>query len=109
MSVPWGQSAAEEIEHHAWCLWLPFLLEGKAGQVRATGSDQGEIKNCVFKIYTYDQSYSHGIVDRYHWITISRKDPVEEKNHKEEIAPDACRAEGGRASVQRLYLSEGGG
>ena len=81
-----GQSAAEEIEHHARCLWLPFLLDGQAGQVEGDRVVIKEIKNCVFKIYTYDQSYSHGIVDRYHWITISRKDPVEEKNHKEEIA-----------------------
>ena len=29
------------------------------------------IKNHVFVIHPYDQCYSHGIVDRYHWITIT--------------------------------------
>lgn len=29
------------------------------------------VKNHVFVIHPYDQCYSHGIVDRYHWITIT--------------------------------------
>ena len=38
------------------------------------------IKQYTFHIYTYDQTYSNGIVDRYHWITIShsRKGQSEE-------------------------------
>ena len=35
-----------------------------------------EIQQYVFKIYTYDQRYSNGIVDRYHWITIAPREPA---------------------------------
>ena len=42
------------------------------------------IKNYIFKIYTYDQTYSNGIVDRYHWITISA--PKKEKVSSEKTA-----------------------
>lgn len=42
------------------------------------------IKNYIFKIYTYDQTYSNGIVDRYHWITILA--PKQEKISSEKTA-----------------------
>ncbi|MDD3402377.1 MAG: helix-turn-helix transcriptional regulator [Hespellia sp.] len=66
----WGNSITEEISTTMPCNWLPFLLGDATGvnhvQTRV-------IKNYIFKIYTYDQTYSNGIVDRYHWITISIK------------------------------------
>ena len=31
------------------------------------------IKGYIFKIYTYEQTYQHGIIDRYHWITLSQE------------------------------------
>lgn len=43
------------------------------------------IKNMVFKIYTYDQSYSHGIIDRYHWITISKQKEETEASKKKSL------------------------
>ena len=66
-----GEAIVGQVEGNEPCLWLPFLLEGavEAGKVLTK-----EIRNCIFKIYTYDQSYSHGIIDRYHWITILIKE-----------------------------------
>lgn len=75
-----GPSAADQIENGEACLWLPFLLEGGAEAGRIVVK---EIKNCVFKIYTYDQSYSHGIIDRYYWITILQKDMASSKKIEE--------------------------
>lgn len=70
-----GDGAVAELKGGATCSWLPFLLGDAA--------DQGEnhvqtrvIQNYVFKIYTYDQRYSNGIVDRYHWITLAPREPV---------------------------------
>lgn len=73
LKVLLGPFIEEQMRSQQPCTWLPFLLEG--GEVNA-GADYVQtrvIKNLVFKIYTYDQGYSHGIVDRYHWITISEK------------------------------------
>lgn len=36
-------------------------------------------KNYVMKIHTYNQRYSNGIVDKYHWITITAKKGCEEQ------------------------------
>ena len=74
-----GQSVADQIENREVCLWLPFLLDE---QETSAGGDRvviKKIKNCVFRIYSYDQRYSHGIVDRYHWITISQEDSAGQK------------------------------
>lgn len=66
-----GNSVVNQVNSHTPCLWLPFLLEGAVEEDKISTK---EIRNCIFKIYTYDQSYSHGIIDRYHWITISQKE-----------------------------------
>lgn len=69
-----GASIAEQISSSKPCNWLPFLL-GNEGEGLTTSRVQTRvIKNYIFKIYTYDQSYSNGIIDIYHWITISQKD-----------------------------------
>lgn len=62
-----GEDAAASLNGDSPCLWLPFLLEGDGG-----GEEHREktVRGYVFGIYTYDREYSHGIVDRYHWITI---------------------------------------
>lgn len=76
-----GEAVEEQIDPSAQCNWLPFLL---GGEMEAQGESRVQIrliKNYIFKIYTYDQTYSNGIVDRYHWITISLK-----KEKKEEDA-----------------------
>lgn len=64
-----GPGAGRAIDSDGPCIWLPFLLEGteKGGAVAKAKI----IKGYVFRIYNYDQQYSHGIVDRYHWITMS--------------------------------------
>lgn len=61
------------------CSWLPFLLGSELNHSEDLVQTR-LIRNYIFKIYTYDQRYSNGIVDRYHWITIARKEttPKEE-------------------------------
>lgn len=68
-----GQSIVEQISSTSPCSWLPFLLGGAEDSITENRVQTRVIKNYIFKIYTYDQSYSNGIIDRYHWITISRK------------------------------------
>lgn len=73
-----GPEAENQIGGSTPCTWLPFLIEGRE-PVNIEDPAQERVKTKVirgyiFKIYTYDQSYSHGIIDRYHWITISEKE-----------------------------------
>jgi DNA-binding CsgD family transcriptional regulator len=68
-----GPSITEQISSTSPCSWLPFLLGGEEDNITENRVQTRVIKNYIFKIYTYDQSYSNGIIDRYHWITISRK------------------------------------
>ena len=79
-----GASAAEQISSTRPCSWLPFLLGGEDENITPDYVQTRVIKNYIFKIYTYDQTYSNGIVDRYHWITISKKE--------EKKSPDDFRA-----------------
>ena len=65
------------------CTWLPFLLSSEDDSVNEDSVQIRVVKNYIFKIYTYDQTYSNGIVDRYHWITISQKE--ENKSSSEQI------------------------
>lgn len=69
-----GSSITEQISNTSLCSWLPLLLGGEEDNIKPNNFQTRVIKNYVFKIYTYDQSYSNGIIDRYHWITISRKE-----------------------------------
>ena len=69
-----GTEIVHQLNSATPCTWLPFLL-GTSDDVNPEDHVQTRvIKNYVFKIYTYDQRYSNGIVDRYHWITISQKE-----------------------------------
>lgn len=45
------------------------------------------IRDYIFKIYTYDQRYSNGIVDRYHWITIARAEQPAAAGKNSETLP----------------------
>lgn len=71
-----GAAVAEQLGGADPCSWLVFLI-GEIGEPDASGSaarvQVREVNGFVFKIYTFDQSYSNGIVDRYHWITIAKK------------------------------------
>lgn len=68
-----GPTVQEQMSSTSPCSWLPFLLGGEEENEPANRVRTRVIQDYVFKIYTYDQSYSNGIVDRYHWITISKK------------------------------------
>ncbi|GAX04138.1 putative HTH-type transcriptional regulator/MT0914 [Secundilactobacillus pentosiphilus] len=69
-----GSAIAQQIGGQEPCNWLPFLL-GTSGEQESSYPQTRIIKNYVFKIHTFDQVYSNGIVDRYHWITIAKEKP----------------------------------
>lgn len=69
-----GPVITEQMSSTTPCSWLPFLLGGEEETTRSDRVQTKIIKNYIFKIYTYDQTYSNGIIDRYHWITIAKKD-----------------------------------
>lgn len=76
------------------CSWLPFLL----GSENAHTENRVQIRvirDYIFKIYTYDQRYSNGIVDRYHWITIARAEqpPKAEEPEQQGTGQPLTRAE----------------
>lgn len=75
-----GSAAVKQISSETPCNWLPFLLGSDAEETGENEVLTRVIKQYTFHIYTYDQTYSNGIVDRYHWITIShsRKGQSEE-------------------------------
>ncbi|MGN1167914.1 MAG: response regulator transcription factor [Lachnospiraceae bacterium] len=73
-----GESVEGQIDSSAQCSWLPFLLGGETEECGENLVRTRLIKNYIFKIYTYDQTYSNGIVDRYHWITISLRNREDE-------------------------------
>ncbi|EOI55437.1 response regulator transcription factor [Enterococcus gilvus] len=76
-----GSTAIDQISDTEPCSWLPFLL-GEEKPNSSTAVRTRIVHNLVFKIYNYDQTYSNGIIDRYHWITISKK---EEQNFSKEL------------------------
>lgn len=76
-----GSAAAEQISSTSPCSWLPFLLGGQDDNTTSDYVQTRIIKDYIFKIYTYDQTYSNGIIDRYHWITISRKEEEKTSFH----------------------------
>lgn len=69
-----GPHVKTQMEKKEPCLWLPFLLNIDYEKDGIELVRIKEVRNKEFYIYNYDQSYSHGIIDRYHWITISSKD-----------------------------------
>ena len=79
-------AAAEGLDGSRPCSWLPFLL----GSERDHAENRVQtrvIRDYIFKIYTYDQRYSNGIVDRYHWITISRVESSAANDRSGEALP----------------------
>ena len=99
-----GEAMVEHIDSSTPCSWLPFLLGGEEDVQAEDRVQTRVIKNYIFKIYTYDQTYSNGIIDRYHWITISKK---KEQSTSASPAPksiSACRTEGGGTDVSGIDL-----
>jgi DNA-binding NarL/FixJ family response regulator len=80
MSDILGTDIAKQISSEVPCSWLPFLLGGEENSDAEHSVRMRVIRDYIFKIYTYDQSYSNGIIDRYHWITISRKNQEKAAN-----------------------------
>jgi DNA-binding CsgD family transcriptional regulator len=78
-----GTAIAAQIENEEPCLWVPFLVCSEDENAAENEPAVRKIKNLIFKIHTYDQSYSHGIVDRYHWIGISQQDAAKHKTSEE--------------------------
>lgn len=74
-----GDAVGEQISSDTPSFWLPFLL-GEEKNTEEQTIKTRVIHNCIFKIYTFDQTYSNGIIDRYHWITISQKNIGTETN-----------------------------
>ncbi|KAF1295986.1 helix-turn-helix transcriptional regulator [Enterococcus sp. JM4C] len=74
-----GTEIDEQLSSASPCSWLPFLLGGEAYELSEDRVQTKVIRDYIFKIYTYDQCYSNGIVDRYHWITIKNKNQSEKK------------------------------
>ena len=71
--------------NHAAKVCLDDILGGAADGL--DGSRPWVIRDYIFKIYTYDQRYSNGIVDRYHWITIARAEQPAAAGKNSEALP----------------------
>lgn len=82
-----GGTIAEQISSTAPCNWLSFLFGGETERVTMNNVQTRIIKNYLFKIYTYDQMYSNGIIDRYHWITISKNSKEKSSDYPRENLP----------------------
>lgn len=82
-----GTSVAEQISNRTSCSWLPFLLGSETENSAGARAQTRVIKDYIFKIYTYNQVYSNGIVDCYHWITISNRKVKKKIDWKESILP----------------------
>ena len=76
-----GNYVADQLKRSQPCAWLPMLI-GNSKEQKAGTAFTSETAGYHCKSYTYDQSYTHGIVDRYHWVVISRKGE-EEKESRE--------------------------
>ena len=78
--------AADGLDGSRPCSWLPFLLGSELGHAENRVQTR-VIRDYIFKIYTYDQRYSNGIVDRYHWITIARAEQPATAGKNSEALP----------------------
>ena len=78
--------AAEGLDGSRPCSWLPFLLGSELDHAENRVQTR-VIRDYIFKIYTYDQRYSNGIVDRYHWITIARAEQPAANDRSGEALP----------------------
>lgn len=67
-----GISIIKQLNGEIPCHWITVLLELK--QENASITKTCILKNYLFTVHTYNQSYSNGIIDRYYWITISRNE-----------------------------------
>lgn len=66
-----GKSIEEDLSSTNSCNWLYLLLGNDIVDTQTRS-----IKEYIFKINTYNQTYSNGIIDKYYWITISKKEEL---------------------------------
>lgn len=87
-----GAAMPEQFGGAEPCGWLPFLLGSESEETSEQQVLTRVIQGYIFKVYTYDQTYSNGIVDKYHWITISQK-TAEPHRHVPKINQSLTHAE----------------
>ncbi len=68
-----GHSIEEQLEYENTNYWLNLILGNDEGEVEHEKVRFRNVKDYVFRIQTHDQFYSNNIIDRYHWITITRE------------------------------------
>ena len=78
-----GLPMTESFDQTMQYSWIPFLLQTETAKRQSNLIHEHTIKDYTLKSCTYDQRYSNGIVDRYHWITLTKKgmDVIKSKTH----------------------------
>lgn len=71
-----GPLVGEEFTNRAAGSWLPILF-GNMPEITDAGVYIRKIQEYVLKIHVYNRTYSNGIIDRYHWITIENREEVQ--------------------------------
>lgn len=68
-----GSSIYEKIHNEMPADFLLFLLASDRSDNNDHESWERVIKGYHFKVYTYNQKYSNGIIDRYYWVTMGNR------------------------------------
>lgn len=95
------------------CTWLPFLLEN---QQDVSDSRTKTIKGFQFKINTWNQTYHHGIIETYYWITMNKPEAVKAQKSsvpsdipltpaEQKVADLLCEGLTYQAIADQLYIS----
>ncbi len=95
-----GPIVIEQLKSTQPCNWLPFLLGNVEGAMTENSVQTRVIQDYIFKINTHDQSYSNGIIDRYYWITIAKK---EDKKALEVSMPNLPLTQAERRVAELMY------
>lgn len=86
-----GHAVIEQLASDTSCTWLPFLLGGEPASSPEEVRTQ-TIKDYTFRVHNYDRTYSNGIIDRYHWITISAAGESSPRVADDEEGPEPVHA-----------------
>lgn len=65
--------------------WLHLILGSSLEETNGKETRTRIVKDYLFQIHTYDHLYSCEIVDRYHWITISKKEQAKQINYQKSL------------------------
>ena len=69
-----GTNIINQLGYDNTSYWLQFLLADNGNEEEHIKTRY--VKDYIFKIYTHDMHYSNKIIDRYHWITITKQENV---------------------------------